>query len=287
MAHGIIPRLGKFMFIQNKYYQWYMALVAKDDLFGYREEHHKIPRSLGGNGSKSNLVLLSARKHFLAHWLLTKCTEGEHQRAMFWAFACMSRNPSGERNLSSWQFARARESYSDAAKGRPSNMKGRTHNQESRKKMSISRKGGKHSEEHKANISKGLEGKIFGWPKGRPKIMTIEEKADFVELMKKNPRINYSPSIETRAKLAAASMGNKSKTGVVDSVETLRKKQLAQLERPTWAKSGLKGVIKIGDGRWVSRIKRKHIGVFKCPAAAHFAYLVAADKVRSIDSLDR
>lgn len=88
------------MFLQNKYYRWYMVLVATDDQSGYREKHHKIPRSLGGNGSKSNMVLLSPRKHFIVHWLLTKCTKGEHQRAMFWAFACMvSKSVRGKKSI--------------------------------------------------------------------------------------------------------------------------------------------------------------------------------------------
>ena len=41
----------------------------------YYETHHIIPKSLGGNNSKSNLVLLTAREHFLAHYLLCKITE--------------------------------------------------------------------------------------------------------------------------------------------------------------------------------------------------------------------
>lgn len=47
--------------------------------------------------------------------------------------------------------------------------------------------------------------------------------------------------------------------------------------------SGLKGVSRITrNGKWQSGIfggrQRRHLGVFDCPAAAHFAYIVAADK---------
>jgi hypothetical protein len=38
----------------------------------YYESHHIIPKSLGGDNDKSNLVLLTAREHFVAHRLLTK-----------------------------------------------------------------------------------------------------------------------------------------------------------------------------------------------------------------------
>lgn len=52
----------------------------------YYEKHHIKPRSLGGSDSKENLVLLTAREHFLAHYLLCKFTEGEDKKKMVWAF---------------------------------------------------------------------------------------------------------------------------------------------------------------------------------------------------------
>lgn len=38
----------------------------------YSERHHIIPKSFGGNNSKENLVRLTAREHFLCHYLLCK-----------------------------------------------------------------------------------------------------------------------------------------------------------------------------------------------------------------------
>lgn len=47
-------------------------------------------------------------------------------------------------------------------------------------------------------------------------------------------------------------------------------------------KSGLKGVSASGKNKWAARIqlhgKQRKIGDFDCPAAAHFAYLIEADK---------
>lgn len=47
------------------------------------------------------------------------------------------------------------------------------------------------------------------------------------------------------------------------------------------SKSKLKGVNYRGSGRWRARIQLKsgriHLGDFNCPAAAHFAYVVATD----------
>lgn len=56
----------------------------------YYEKHHIIPKSLGGTDSKDNLVLLTAREHYLAHYLLCKFTEGPAKRSMFWAFHRMT-----------------------------------------------------------------------------------------------------------------------------------------------------------------------------------------------------
>jgi hypothetical protein len=39
---------------------------------GYFERHHIIPKALGGDDSSDNLVYLSGRAHFIAHWILYK-----------------------------------------------------------------------------------------------------------------------------------------------------------------------------------------------------------------------
>ena len=41
-------------------------------LDGYRERHHIIPRCLGGNDTKENLVDLTPEEHYIAHLLLMK-----------------------------------------------------------------------------------------------------------------------------------------------------------------------------------------------------------------------
>ena len=39
---------------------------------GYFEIHHIVPRSMGGSNAKDNLVMFTAREHFIAHMLLWK-----------------------------------------------------------------------------------------------------------------------------------------------------------------------------------------------------------------------
>lgn len=64
----------------NKYLTYYNKLIEQttnlnrqrgDDYF---EEHHIIPKSFGGDNNASNLVLLTAKEHFIAHLLLAKGT---------------------------------------------------------------------------------------------------------------------------------------------------------------------------------------------------------------------
>jgi hypothetical protein len=69
------------MYLQNKYTQWYYNIIqqAQSRILSpdvYVEKHHIMPSSLGGNNSKSNIVRLTPREHFVCHLLLTKMTTG-------------------------------------------------------------------------------------------------------------------------------------------------------------------------------------------------------------------
>jgi len=61
----------------NKYSRWYKNITesARNRVSdSYTEKHHILPWSLGGDNSADNLVALTAREHFICHWLLTKMT---------------------------------------------------------------------------------------------------------------------------------------------------------------------------------------------------------------------
>lgn len=82
-----------FNFLQNKYTKWYFNIINSAKIRStksYGETHHIIPKSLGGSNSKENLIFLSAREHFICHWLLTKMVENvKHKYQMWNAFSCM------------------------------------------------------------------------------------------------------------------------------------------------------------------------------------------------------
>lgn len=77
-------------FINNKYTKIYYQIIANSveryiDCTIYSEKHHILPKSLGGTNSKDNIVLLTAREHFICHWLLTKMTDGLDRNKMTYA----------------------------------------------------------------------------------------------------------------------------------------------------------------------------------------------------------
>lgn len=133
--------------VSNKYQKVYSLLVEdrktlqRNQKDSYFECHHVLPRSFGGNNEPENLVLLTAREHFLAHWLLTKFTVGEGYWKMLCAFLKMyniSKDVSGRKDTkykkSGRVYEKLRIAYSES-------MKGRTHSEEAKRKMSEARKG--------------------------------------------------------------------------------------------------------------------------------------------------
>jgi hypothetical protein len=67
------------MFLNNKYTNWYNNIIVNAQtriISGYVENHHIIPKSIGGNDDTSNIVALTAKEHFICHLLLTKMIAG-------------------------------------------------------------------------------------------------------------------------------------------------------------------------------------------------------------------
>lgn len=122
------------LFINNKYSNWYHKIIAnaksrnlpKDT---YAEKHHIIPRSLGGNDTKENLVLLTSREHFVCHLLLVKMTKDNFKHKMLAAVTRFQQARSYQyRALNSWEYKKLRECANLARKG----IK---HTEEARKKI--------------------------------------------------------------------------------------------------------------------------------------------------------
>lgn len=97
------------MFIDNKYNKIYNDFIQKrkarkNITTDFYEEHHVIPKSLGGTNEKTNLVKLTPREHFFAHLLLAKITEGIDQIKMTHALKFMSDVGSSKKYINSRQY---------------------------------------------------------------------------------------------------------------------------------------------------------------------------------------
>jgi hypothetical protein len=148
------------------YQRHYDALIQKalnrSKPEGYTEKHHIVPRSMGGSDDPTNLVILTAREHCVAHILLAKI----HGGTMWYAAYIMINRFTIK---SSRIYASIREQVSkdmsDKMMGN-SYAKGHKHSEETIKKLKKSRAGrtptlGKfHSEETRKNMS--LSRKGFG-----------------------------------------------------------------------------------------------------------------------------
>lgn len=101
----------------SKYQRWYDELM---DRAGrrlipacYTERHHIVPKSLGGPDDACNLVTLTYREHFIAHWLLTKFKVGGELRKMQRALFAMTLSSSGRPIAAGWQFEAAKRAVRD------------------------------------------------------------------------------------------------------------------------------------------------------------------------------
>ena len=214
--------------IENKYSKLYHKITsnAKERITeGYTELHHIIPQSMGGDNDKENLVQLTAREHFICHWLLIKMTEGEDRSKMLYALNGMKAENRYQERYHTKITARVYEKYriehaenhSKRMKGRPAWNKGRIlegvelekHRERTRNrkidpaKQAIGQQkrvakmiGTKQSEETKLKKSLALKGK----PKGP---MSEEEK------LKRSVKQKGVAKVKTHgANVANAVLGN-------------------------------------------------------------------------------
>jgi hypothetical protein len=124
------------MFTDNKYTKLYYQIITPTlnrELNTYKELHHIIPRSMGGTDEKDNLTYLTAREHFICHWLLVKMTEGQARSKMIYALQGMRAQNNSQQRYETKITSRVYEHYrieharihSETMKGKPAWNKGR------------------------------------------------------------------------------------------------------------------------------------------------------------------
>jgi hypothetical protein len=177
------------IFIDNKYTHWYYDIISNaqnqnrtklkksDTAYVYYELHHIIPKCLKGSNDSKNLVLLTAKEHFICHLLLTKMSQNkEHKIKMYYALSKMKRkNKNQQRTLTSAQFEMCKSSIQKANSlfftGKKMNLseKEKMRRAKSILKTRNFRKNFKCSDDTKLKISGANKGKI-PYNKGIPAI---------------------------------------------------------------------------------------------------------------------
>jgi len=148
------------------YFKIYEQLVEKaknrdESTLQYIERHHVVPRCMGGNDDKDNLVALTLEEHFVAHQLLTKMFPDVD--ALAYAANMMG-------NRSNKQYGWLKRQFVEREKAAKT---GKPRTPESIAKQSATmkakfaagavhpRKGKILTEEHKRQVSEGNKGKII------------------------------------------------------------------------------------------------------------------------------
>lgn len=147
-------------FKDNKYSTWYYNICwrgQKERNLVYFEKHHIFPKCLGGDNDSDNITKLTAKEHFICHWLLVKMAANSFvYYKMNNALGGFTRK-GHKRSLSSRQFDRARIAVSEFGKTpKTDNMRKKLSNyrktcqlsQQTKDKISRTKKGIKHSAEH-------------------------------------------------------------------------------------------------------------------------------------------
>ena len=103
------------MFKDNKYTRKYYQLIerARENIPEVYEEHHIIPRCLGGDDNTENLVRLSYRQHYVAHVLLTKMHDSKKLINALWQMSFMNK----KKHFNSRMYDYAKTLYVESISG--------------------------------------------------------------------------------------------------------------------------------------------------------------------------
>lgn len=206
----------------RKIYDSIIERAKTRKILNYKEKHHIIPKCLGGNDNKENIVCLTAREHFICHWLLHNIYPENDKLLFAFRMMCNVKDKKQERYIPSSRIIEyVKKEHSKRISGdkhpkywlnktRPE-IKGKKLSNEHKRKISEARTGHGVSIETREKISKANIGKKV-WNKGLK---------------------TGSLSEDHKQKISKANLG---KIGVKMSKETKEKIRKIQLENSSSAK---------------------------------------------------
>jgi hypothetical protein len=174
----------------------------------YTEKHHIIPKCMGGGNEIENIVKLTAREHFIAHWLLSRLYPNNIKiNRAFWLMA-NSPIPNKKRYIPSsraykeakeklqmWIHNNRPEGFGNMITSHPTRgnkiseslqkyyknnplLKKKPKSDESKKKISLSKTGSTHTESTKNKIGKNQPKEK---PSKRKKVDQFDKNNNFIK----------------------------------------------------------------------------------------------------------
>lgn len=132
--------------------------LSRNKKNGIFENHHILPKCLGGCNEKTNLILLTPKEHFIAHLLLTQMYEGEIKAKMCYAFMRICTvNKKQSRKISSSQYDLAKKLMSENCRGENASFYGKKLSKEAKKSLSDRMKGDNNPSRKFGAWNKGLK----------------------------------------------------------------------------------------------------------------------------------
>ena len=185
---------------------------------GYFESHHIIPRCLEGCDELENLVNLTAREHFLCHWLLVRIHVGNKKLEYAFWFMCNVKGKNQERYIpSSRTYQEAKQLHSKNTSNR---HRGKIVSQETKDKVSISNTGRIRTEETREKIRKANLGREVS-----------QETRDKLSISNTGKN-TYIRSEETKRKLSLSHLGVKRGPHSQQHCENISKASLGKVKQP-------------------------------------------------------
>jgi hypothetical protein len=208
------------------YQKIYNNLISRNiSRAGYVEKHHILPRCLGGQDNKENLVNLYPEEHYLAHLLLCKIYPGNQKllyATMNMTSGAMINNGKRSNKAYGWlrrQYAESMSGDNNPARRNPNLQKeaakkrvGQKRTEETKVQMSIAQKGRTFSEETKRKMAEAA--------KNRPPI-SEETRA---KLKNRTPNRSWAGKTQPPEMIAKRAESNR---GRKDTEETKAKKSFA------------------------------------------------------------
>lgn len=152
----------------------------------YFEFHHIVPKCMGGDESEDNYIALTAREHFLAHYLLIKIYPNDYKLGIAFGMFCMNKHNFNHTicyfNSRLYESVKSHIDYGATSRGKK-------RSEEFCKKVSEGNRGKKHSDEWNRHVAEnhadcsGEKNSMYG------RKHTEESKA----LMSEHQKLTFTP----------------------------------------------------------------------------------------------